>query len=497
MLTKQIFQGIKFNSISQPLCMVILFVRNVFLVRLLGIEDYGFYVIVVTSLLFLEPIFTLQTDRSLLRYLPEYNSETKLGKFKALVIFSLKWSLSSFILLSTLILFLIIFFFEQYLVLAVLGLLKILFTIIRLISLSTLLTLYQHKYKSIIKVSEAFISLILVLAVFPHFPTIVVAVMLLVFSNLYLACCYSYKVIFMLNKGQESLDKEIKKRFFQMSSRGIISRYTTYVVRQKSEVFFIAAYHSPTLVSIYSLGYDLSHKLSKIFNAPIGDLRLIAGSQLNKEKEDKMILFLNIINKYTCLFFFPAAITTAILGDIIISSLYGSDFIGASHTFRWILLLFSITIMTSHISPLTAILEKFDLAILISVISALINLLLDILLIPNYGINGAIIAVYSATLFSILFWTVFINKKIGYMFPVLDYLKIIISCLPMAILFYVNFSLDYFSFDSILGDFFILFLGSLTYPVMLKLVKIIKDEEFHYFSKVNSPLLLKVVSYIR
>ena len=95
MLTKQIFQGIKFNSISQPLCMVILFVRNVFLVRLLGIEDYGFYVIVVTSFIFLEPIFTLQTDRSLLRYLPEYNSETKLGKFKALVIYSLKWSLSS------------------------------------------------------------------------------------------------------------------------------------------------------------------------------------------------------------------------------------------------------------------------------------------------------------------------------------------------------------------------------------------------------------------
>ena len=505
MLIKNLGTAIKFNAATQPATFALLFLRNVFVVRYLGIENYGLYIVLLTLFLFLEPLFTLIVERPLLRYLPELRAKKEYGICLSLIKMAIKWNLLAFVLISPVVFFVCLTFFNEYVTLIILLLIRMFFNIFRQIFISTLISFYEHKYKNITAFSESILSTLLVMFVLKNNPSVEMAFQLLIFAAAYSSIIFGFRVFQIMKYEYEEVDNDLRDRFLHMTSRGIISRYTTYIVRQKSEVFFLAAYHSSFIVAIYGLGYDLAFRILKIIHAPIGDLRLIAGSETFHQDKQKFILLLDKINMYTCLIFIPMMFALLILVEDIIQFFYGDDFIASSLTFRLMLVLFGFSVMTAHISPTIAVLEKFDLMITVSVFSAILNLGFNFFLIPEHGINGALISVYIATLFPTFFWSVYIKNNIGYFFPFYIYTKIIVSSLPMAILLYLHFLQEvvYPSFlqnifvnYNFLLDILVILISSLTYPLMVKFTKILSEHDVSRIQKLEIPFISKFVSFL-
>ena len=120
----------------------------------------------------------------------------------------------------------------------------------------------------------------------------------------------------------------------------------------------------------------------------------------------------------------------------LIMLLYGSVMLDAVFPFRVILILITVNLLVFPINSVIVALEKQPLATSMGVIFAVVNIALDILLIPLYGINGALFAVCVFFVSNIVFWIACTYKWIGNFVPIRNITKFLISSIPMLILLF-------------------------------------------------------------
>lgn len=212
----------------------------------------------------------------------------------------------------------------------------------------------------------------------------------------------------------EDYYRDLKKRFFTYSFYMFIIALGGIILAYRSDVYFLSYFLGLTSVGYYNLVNNfVTSSYSFFMPRSIGVMFSSTMVQSYQEAKD-----ISVLNKYfqkqvefIFLFTFPLAVGGSILAEQLITVFYGIEYLPAVPLFISFFLITAITKFGGAISSVFVTIEKPQYFLWTKILS-IINIPLNVYLIPRYGTMGALYAT-TATLGLILIVEYFIAKRIS------------------------------------------------------------------------------------
>lgn len=175
----------------------------------------------------------------------------------------------------------------------------------------------------------------------------------------------------------------------------------SYLLLTYADRYMIAAFKGNDSLGLYSVGYNLASYVSDLMMFPLSYAVIpIYVGIYKKEGKEKTEEFLN-----QCLYYLVIAVIPVCVGYMIISkdlfvTLASEKYLSAA-SFSPIILFGSLLLGANAILSAGLYMQKKSMVILLIMVAALVlNILLNLLLLPTYGVFGAAIATLAACLLS-------------------------------------------------------------------------------------------------
>ena len=359
---------------------------SIIIARVLGPEGKGIYslAILLSALLITFSQFGISSASVFYIGRKKYPIKEVLG---ANIIFSIL--ISFFAILVGLV---IIFFFrdsifpkvaKEYLLLA---LLLIPFRIFLNFILSVFIGLQKIKEYNFIQLMQIFIFLILISIFLLGFDFGIKAAIIAGILSCSSACIILFNQIKKKTDGLVfSLNKNLFKDFFSYGSKAYMGNVTTFLYL-RIDMWMINIFLNPLAVGFYSIAVGLSEKIWLISQSAGTVLFPKVAAETNKKNLKE---FTPIVNRNILFITMLIAILFLLLGRWIIVSLYSEKFLESVLPFQ-ILLIGAVTLGGSRIiTNDIAGRGKPMLNTYVAIASVILNILLNIILIPKFGIIGA------------------------------------------------------------------------------------------------------------
>lgn len=471
---------------------------RIIIAKYYGPEAYGLFSLALMISGFFIALSSIGLIDGILRYVSLYRGKDEEDKINYLFKFSLKVLLVSSTI-SSILLFLLsnfisitifhnpdlVIYLQIFSVTIFLSVLSNLFlAVIRAFEQVGLYSFIQNILSNFLKL------ILLILLVFIGFKSNAISVSYLlgtvgVLIVSYLVCKYSLPQIF--------LRKELSKS----DQKKIVSRLFTY---SWPIVFLAIAGSLLYWIDSFAIGYFHSAKEVGFYNAavPIAalfDMALVIFIQLffplilkeYSKKNIKLIRELSKqVGKWVFMINFPFLLLVLFFPGVIINLLFGQEYLVAENALRLLSIGAFVYSISSISNNLLLMLGKSKLILTDIVIFALINLILNFILVPIYGMNGAAFA--TAICYSLL-GIVFIIQSRNYISIVPLRRKMInitlSSLIPLALLFYLRsiIPINLYSMIFISGVFV------LTYLIALIIGKGLDKNDLMILGSIKNKLL--------
>lgn len=442
--------------------------------------EYSFILWLLTSIAFMA---TMGLPIALTKFIPNYISANKIYQVKQLItrvfLFEIKVSLVVFVL------FLIIL---QFLNLDN----KLLYYIISL-TLPILILNYilngfiqgLQKFNLILKINF-FITLInlalsiAILLLGKHLLEIIILNFVISVTSLSLSfyCLRDY-FLWRAPKLADVIFKDIYKYTISVS----LIFFIDIILMERSEVFFLKIFSSIEQVAFYSLSFNYVNKLMILLPGAISGVLMpaISGYQgINDEKSIKKTYL--SASRYLVLITLPIMFGGFVVSDLLITILLGRDYLPVVPLIRILLVSGTLSAIVAAASAVLYGVGKQNIILKIGLFAASLNIILDILLIPQLGGLGAALANALAQISGVIIGTYYI-LKIGKMsFPWTPSLKVLFSSIISAIVIFAlgNLITTPSVPKLILSSFvFIIF-----YITLLMLMKFFNNKDFEILRRI-------------
>lgn len=177
----------------------------------------------------------------------------------------------------------------------------------------------------------------------------------------------------------------------------------------RSEIFFLGLLEDKTQIAIYALAYSLAVLLVNAF-APINTvLNYTTAEVVTNNKQDTLTIIAQHGTKYLAIVMFPLVIFSSFFMPELISLVYGKDFAAAGLLFPLLVIAHTISMIASPAANVANFKNEAHRIAFITIATGILNIILDIILIPRYAAFGAAIANTLAQSFSIVL--VLINAR--------------------------------------------------------------------------------------
>ena len=231
-------------------------------------------------------------------------------------------------------------------------------------------------------------------------------------------------------KNLESKRKELLKFSAPLMMSGAISTSLAW-----TDTFFLGFYLDSTQVGFYNAALPIALLLTIPLTA-FGNISLPSLSAEVKKGKKKVEETVKTLARWTFMFTFPAFIGVALFAEEALKLLFGSEYTVASVSLVILSIGFMVSSFTSRVGDVLTTYERTDLVFVNTLLSLAINVPLNILLIPQYGIVGAA----AATTISRIFSNIIIFCESVYIFDInplsLDLIKPILASIPPLVLVY-------------------------------------------------------------
>ncbi len=162
----------------------------------------------------------------------------------------------------------------------------------------------------------------------------------------------------------------------------------------------------------YSISITLSQALFLVPRA----VQIITNPKIsllyNKSNLDALTILVNRTMKYTFLFLIPISFILWFEAENMIMLVFGEEFIQASMPFRILLIGFIIFAIQISIGTTLSSTAYVNLVFKLSFISAITNLMLNYILIPQFGIAGSAISTSSSMVLAVMLQLYFIERLV-------------------------------------------------------------------------------------
>ncbi len=301
-----------------------------------------------------------------------------------------------------------------------------------------------------------------------------------------------------------SPEKSLLKRIARYNSSVMTITLVDKVVWDKSENFFLGRLCNACEIAYYNLGFNVAQRFTSILPATFWRVLFPAMSgYFGSSDETKMRRLFFLSTRYIAFAAIPLAIAGAMLSWDIVSLLYGHPYAGAKPVLQ---IMFLISIATSLAQPGAAILygyERQSFIYKLGFIMALVNITLDICLIPRFGAFGAVICYSITTVIGTSIGTTWTCRMMKLPFPFVSVTKIAFASVVMGLVMeFVRLKTS-----GIFGLVITGLIGTITYLVCSLAIASIEDEDFMLLERVRDTMptmlrpaigsLIEVISQVK
>lgn len=401
----------------------------------LGSHDYGVLSLGMAIFSFLNAFSLLGLDEGIIRFVSYFKGKNDLDSLKGTIYYSFKTILSTSIFFSIL---LIIFsdfisenIFNEYELTKVLFFMALAlpFSVIGQIFLSSFRAFQKAQYEVLIKElleksSRLLITFLLILAGFKLMGALIgfVSGMLIMASaSIYF---FNKKIINIFNNHIQFKDN--RKELLNFSLPLLFKNFMWFIVAW-TDVLMIGYFRTPSDVGVYNIALPTANLIiTPAFGIMYLFLPVITELYSKNQIKDIENIYKRI-SKYIMLIDIPIFMTLFVLSKETITLFFGHEYINAAIP----LVILSIGYLLYSLSDISvnilSVLKKTKTIFAISSLFALSNIILNLILIPKFGIVGASIGTSISFIIgglSIILVSYFYSRLHPFMF---DYKKIFIS----------------------------------------------------------------------
>jgi len=490
-MKQNIFKAIIFDMSGSVISKIAFFLSSILIARSLGSTGLGEYALIFSLIGIINTLIIMGTSGGLIRYFGELRGEQNFFYIIKLIkeVFLLR-----IVIFSVISIFLVYFsgnIFEifqlNYDIFIVNYILIYLVLQIPFEILQTYLT--THFQQKFVNALEVFLSFFHILVLYILYFTsllnvkrlLLVILMILIFKlTIYLK--HSKKLLFKnINNNQDTKkDKkyyhDLRIRFFKYSVIMFLISLGGGILAYRSDIYFISYFLGLGAVGYYSL---VNNFIDGVFSmvSPKSTSAMYVSSMVEAYKKHGEKIFSKYFQKNVELIFlftFPIAIGGSILSKNILQLIYGQEYVGAANLFVMTFLIIAILRFAGAISSIFVTLEKPQYFMWTKILS-IINIPLNIYLIPKFGINGALFATSLTTSLIIIIEYWLAKHLTNITMPWLNISKIFASSILMGLFIYIiqMITKNLTIFSLILS----IIIGALIYVLSIYKLKVI-DEDY-------------------
>ncbi len=444
---------------------VLLFLYHVSLAKLLTADDYGTYVYVFSVTGMLAIFSQLGLGRGALRFMSSYLESKEYVKFKGVL-----WSSHIIVLLSG--------FFFSFTTLLVIILSKDSISaaifmgmaiMVWRIPLQGLITLRQQVARASRKISNAYLPEQILLPLI----ALVVLIVLYLFGKLTLssalggylfAACVTLVVGWKLVRSNMPTEIARIKPEFQVKELLLVSLPMLFaacmqVVMRRTDIIMLGALASMDKVGVY----NAAMKISQLSNFPLISVNAIAtpmiASFFYKKKMDRLEEFVQKAAKWSVLISLPISVVSCIL-SLQLLGVFGDRFLDGNFGLILMVLGNFISAIAGSVGATLSMTGHQNCHAKILFGCAVLNIVMNAVFIPKFGVTGAALATCLTTVFLNVFMSVAVYKYLklkAYYVPslksifllavlVISYtvLSLVANVYVMTVLFLVTFAISVF-----------------------------------------------------
>jgi len=496
-LRKRFVSGVYWNLLEHIILFGLGFFISILIARGLGPANYGIYASVSAVITLISFIFAFGFENIINVYIPQLKTQndgdTKTS-FLLRKIISLRLILSLF--LGT-----VVFFFAQ----AIASLIKQpeIYIYLRIMSLyiilAGLLTILRMVFRSDLKnklvtFSESlgnFCFLISVIIFFKFDFGIYGVISSLIISTAVSLLIY----IAYFKKEYKSLPSKIENisSFYKLGFVAWTVNFSTFVLGKHVDIVFLNYFKiASEQIGFYSLSFSLLLMLY-ISAQGLGPIaQSVFSETFAKNGYEGLNKSFKIIYKVNSILLLPLFIFALFNIKPLINIFYTEKFLGAAILFQIFVLfriIYSVVTAAGYTFSIFYVLNKKRLAFILNLIACSLNLFLDIILIPHFGVMGAVMATGISVSVAGILGIVFVMRQLIFFIPLLFLFKLTMICLIalMPTLLISSRSLPF-----LILKMFIYGMGIVLLTILIKPIE--KDER--YMFKGLHPWIDKAFSYI-
>ncbi|MFA4991910.1 MAG: polysaccharide biosynthesis C-terminal domain-containing protein [Candidatus Omnitrophota bacterium] len=434
-ILKKGFRGVIYQYAGAVFLGIIGFATSAYLIKKLSIEDYGVYNFLFTVIVSLELLTAFGLTQTIQRYLPEYRTKGDNYIQKAIVIRAL---LIRFIMGLVLVFavwgfsdrILVVFNMPaQYKEIFIIALGIVMFYIeSKILGEGVLSALLENGYYNLAYSAYAVIRLILfylVVARGVRLGGIVFAWLAAEAALFILLFLKVYRMIIRLPAGTGTKGHFPLRRFAGFGGMAYLSNVAYFFRDKAGDVFLLSYFLGPYAVGLYSFAFGIPLLLMRL--SPASMLRavvtpfMVSRYSETGDKED-LIYYFAFTNRFIFFMMIPIFMGVIILADKVILYVFNPEYMSSKNLFMASLGFCMVYQFFYVYSAIIYALEKKRL-FLISAMTALLNLAGDIILIPAYGVLGAILATGGSAIVLIVVSHIELRKSVKISYPWSSFLK--------------------------------------------------------------------------
>ena len=205
-----------------------------------------------------------------------------------------------------------------------------------------------------------------------------------------------------------------------------------------SDITLIGVFMTDTDVGIYSAAVKIYSIIKQILNAIIMVIIPRIAYYIGSKQTEKYNVLLNkTINVIFCLIF-PSIVGTFILSDSIISVMGGMEYISGTVPLKVLCISLCFAVLACFYTNAILITNKQEkIVMIVTICSAMVNIVLNIFFIPLLGIVGASITTVIAEMIVCIVSIIKARKLCHIEYSLACYLQYIVACLVMGIVVYI------------------------------------------------------------
>jgi len=415
-----------FVTVSLGITTVAGLVVSVMLARFLGPTDYGQYSFMMWLIGILALIANLGLGNTAVRFVAEYRVRditVAVAFIRNIISIQLAVSLFLALLLST---YGVLFSSDPWLFILAAGVM-VPMVLYRLAS-SIVSGLQKYDVLTIVGAITTPIQIILfVVALVKGGGVLGILTVIIGIELLKLVLCYRFVDRQIHQDGPiapGNLDREEIRRVFGFASTIFLLSLLDSIVWEKSEVFFLKWFWDLDTVAFYSIAFGLTFMLYRL-PATISNVLLPTFSEaVGADDQDVLTKGFYVSTKYLCLLASAMGVWAFVISPELIAILYGPLYADAVPVFRLLVAAGSIVACARPGSSILLGTEHHKFVLRITAILAIINIALDVALIPLLGAMGAAMANSLVQISGIVVGLTFVLWRLHFPFPTTDVLKI-------------------------------------------------------------------------